>query len=78
MRIALPLFLVASLLAACTPSAPPDLQPGTWRVSLTVPGGELPLTMEVSGPPEAPQVHFVNGAERVAVPDVRIDGNRVA
>lgn len=65
-------------LAACAEPTPAGLESGTWRVSLTLPGGELPLTMEITGSRESPQVHFINGAERVSVPDVRIDGNRVA
>ncbi|CAN5183308.1 hypothetical protein BH24PSE2_BH24PSE2_09780 [soil metagenome] len=68
----------ALVLGACTDSTPTGLATGTWRVTLTLPGGELPLTMEVDGPPESPQVEFVNGAERVTVPDVQVDEDRVA
>ncbi|MBA3564290.1 MAG: TlpA family protein disulfide reductase, partial [Gammaproteobacteria bacterium] len=78
MKFAYRIFVLTILLAACAESVPVGLETGTWRVSLTLPGGELPLTMEVAGPPESPQVHFINGAERVSVPDVRIDGNRAA
>ncbi|HUO82968.1 MAG TPA: TlpA disulfide reductase family protein [Gammaproteobacteria bacterium] len=67
-----------ALLAACAERAPVGLPAGTWRVVLAVPGGDLPLSMEVAGDPESPDVHFINGAERVRVPEVTVDGNRVA
>jgi peroxiredoxin len=67
-----------ALLAACAERDPVGLPGGTWRVVLAVPGGDLPLGMEVAGDPQSPEVHFINDAERVRVPEVTIDGNRVA
>ena len=73
-------LLATSMLAACTRS-PQTLPGGTWRVVLQVPGGELPFGLEVApaerGATAHPPVHLLNGADRIRVDEVSVEGNRV-
>lgn len=63
------LGVVIAALAACTPSSP---KLGVYRATLTLPGGELPVQMEIAREDQATVLYFVNGAERTRVTDVTI------
>ncbi|MFQ5463717.1 MAG: TlpA disulfide reductase family protein, partial [Phycisphaerae bacterium] len=52
-------------------------QPGPWHAWLDSPGGELPFGLELGGSAAAPMAFFLNGKERIAVPRVSLEGNRV-
>ncbi|HEX9160318.1 MAG TPA: TlpA disulfide reductase family protein [Thermoanaerobaculia bacterium] len=60
------------MLAACRPAA--HTIDGTWRAALASPGGELPFTLRIAGQ----RAEIVNGAERVPVSGVSVDGSNVA
>jgi peroxiredoxin len=63
--------------------APPEesrtaLWPGPWRLTIELQGKTLPLQMEVVDRDDGvPAVYYINGEERVKVPRVEIDGNKV-
>jgi thiol-disulfide isomerase/thioredoxin len=59
------------MVAACRPAHPP--LDGPWRAVLTSPGGELPFTLRF----ESGSAVIVNGAERVPVSGVSVDGSQV-
>lgn len=65
------LLLIAAL-AACGASA--QIEPGSYRAVLTLPGGELPFGLELTQEDGAWVGYLVNGPERVRVPDVKVDG----
>jgi hypothetical protein len=44
------------------------LQPGIYRATLTVPGGELPFGLDVAREEKGLVLYLVNGEERVRVP----------
>lgn len=75
-----PLALL-SLLTALAGCGPSPIEPGTWRGVLRVPGGELPfgleLTRQEGGERKAWQASLVNGASRLQIADVRVDGGRL-
>ena len=45
---------------------------GTWRVVATVPGGELPFTVQLSESGGRLNAHVVNGEERVPIGEVTL------
>ena len=45
-----------------------ELQPGIYRATLTVPGGELPFGLDVAREEKGLVLYLVNGEERVRVP----------
>jgi thiol-disulfide isomerase/thioredoxin len=56
-----------------------ELQPGIYRATLTVPGGELPFGLDVAREEKGPVLYLVNGEERVRVPaQVAEDGTVTA
>jgi thiol-disulfide isomerase/thioredoxin len=75
--------LVLVVAAGCNRAAdeppPPrtEVQFGTYRAVLTVPGGELPFGLQLVQEGGRPVAFLVNGEERVRVDDVKIDGPRV-
>lgn len=74
----LAIALLALLAGACskTPPAASDWT-GPWRASLQLPGGELVFGLEIQMQEGAPIAWLVNGQERIAVPEVRIDGDGI-
>src|SRR5882757_5310941 len=82
--------LCALLLGACSRSAPPSaaaagsgsgsgsaLKPGTYRVVLQIPGGDLPFGLDLSREDSAWLGYLVNGAERVKLSEVVVDGGHL-
>ena len=60
-----------------TPGAGPGVTPGSYRAVLQSPGGDLPFGLELAKEPAGWVGHLVNGQERLALHDVRIDGPKV-
>ncbi len=56
---------------------PPTLETGTWHGELTLPGGASFFGMEVSRETDKFTVTLINGTERLRVPDVTVDGDRL-
>jgi thiol-disulfide isomerase/thioredoxin len=63
--------LLTVVIAACRPPRPP--LDGAWRAVLVCPGGELPFGLRF----ERGAAFVINGAERVAVSGVDVDGSQV-
>ena len=63
------------LLLSCGEQA--RIEPGLYRAVLTVPGGELPFGLELKQEQPALVGYLINGAERVRIPDVKVDGRRI-
>jgi hypothetical protein len=77
-HLAAVLASLAALLAlgACTkPSR--DLQPGSYRATLEVPGGELPFGLDVAREEQGLVLYLVNGEERVAVTGAKAEPGKV-
>jgi thiol-disulfide isomerase/thioredoxin len=55
-----------------------DLQPGSYRAVLDVPGGELPFGLDVAQEESGLVLYLVNGEERVRVPDVTVSEGRLS
>ncbi len=75
-------FLVLlSLLTAVSGCGPSPIEPGTWRGVLSIPGGELPFGLELArhedGEREKWLASLVNGANRLEITDVRVEGGRL-
>ena len=73
------LVSLAALLAlgACTkPSR--DLQPGSYRATLEVPGGELPFGLDVAKEEKGFVLYLVNGEERVPVTGATVEPGKVS
>ena len=71
-------FLIAGLLVACgSPvTAPIDastLATGNWRATLSLPSGELPVTMQIETENGSPVAYFVNGRDRMRASEVRFE-----
>lgn len=72
------LFFSLLLLAACGDGSG-TIADGRWRAVVTLPGGELPLSVDIAhGADGTLHATLVNGAERVDVPQVDYDGNRLS
>lgn len=54
-----------------------EVELGTYRAVLTLPGGEAPFGLEIKKEADAPVAYLINGPERVRVPDISIKGRRV-
>jgi len=52
-------------------------QSGPWHAWLESPGGELPFGLRLDGSPTTPEALLLNGKERITVPRVSIDGDRI-
>lgn len=63
-------ILAAALLAGCTGPSEPKV--GTYRATLTLPGGELPFRLDVAREADSTVMYLENGAERIRVVDVAI------
>lgn len=59
-------------------AAGPALAIGPWHASITLPGGEARFGMEVARDGDAVTVTLINGSERIRVPAVDFDGERMA
>ncbi|NNF66552.1 MAG: TlpA family protein disulfide reductase, partial [Gammaproteobacteria bacterium] len=57
-------------LSAC--GGPKPVSPGTWRAVIELPGGELPVSMQLEQTGDNWVATFINGAERVRVPATTI------
>ena len=69
---------LATLLAGCG-SRSRELQPGSYRAVLELPGGELPFGLDVAKEDAGFVLTIVNGEERVRVTDVKVaDGQLTA
>ncbi len=70
--------MMASLLNACNGGSQlPEIGSGVWRVGIELPGGELPVTLEMVAGADGMQASFINGRERVGVPVVNYSPERV-
>jgi hypothetical protein len=72
----------ATALAACAPKGPggaplEGVIPGTYRVVLEVPGGDLPFGLELTRAGLIWVAHVVNGPERLKVDEVLVKGSHV-
>jgi thiol-disulfide isomerase/thioredoxin len=54
-----------------------ELQPGSYRAVLEVPGGELPFGLDVAQEERGFVLYLVNGAERVRVDEVTVERGRL-
>jgi thiol-disulfide isomerase/thioredoxin len=63
------LAVLAGAVAGCG-SRNRELQPGSYRAVLEVPGGELPFGLDVAREESGFVLYLVNGEERVRVPEV--------
>lgn len=70
MRTALLLLLLAVPALAQADTAPPT---GPWRAWLQTPGGELPFGLDLARDGGTWRAALLNGAERIEVPEVRVD-----
>jgi thiol-disulfide isomerase/thioredoxin len=68
--------MLAASVAGCGPISAPKL--GTYRATLTLPGGELPFQMDVVREGDVTVLYLVNGAERTRVSDVTIADGKLA
>ena len=67
---------IAALTTACG-SRSRELEPGTYRAVLEVPGGELPFGLDVAKEEAGFVLYLVNGEERVRVTDVTVAEGRL-
>ena len=81
------LLLAALALAACgdrsstteaTVDTTPELAIGPWHASITLPGGEARFGLELARDGDTVTATIVNGSERILVPAVDFDGERIA
>jgi thiol-disulfide isomerase/thioredoxin len=70
------LLTMAALITACG-SRSRELEPGTYRAILELPGGELPFGLDVAQEEEGVVLYLVNGEERVRVTDVAVAEGRL-
>jgi hypothetical protein len=62
--------------AGCRPRSH-DLEPGSYRAVIELPGGELPFGLDVAREQSGLVLYLVNGKERVRVPGVVSDAGRL-
>jgi thiol-disulfide isomerase/thioredoxin len=65
----------ALITSGCSP-VPDTIESGIWRATIGLPGGELVLSIELDT--DQNSAWFINGGERVAIGDVRIDGRNLS
>jgi hypothetical protein len=70
------LLALAVLTTACG-SRSRELEPGTYRAVLELPGGELPFGLDVAKEEQGVVLYLVNGEERVRVDEVTVADGRV-
>ncbi|MEM6638551.1 MAG: TlpA disulfide reductase family protein [Pseudomonadota bacterium] len=68
-------LLILALTACSAP--PPELASTPWRGALELPGGELPFTIRFKDTAAGLSAVIENGAERLEVPRVQLDGDRL-
>lgn len=66
-----------AVLALVTSLALGELAPGPWRAFLRSPNGDIPFQLELARRGDAWTAAITNGAERIDVPDVRVDDAKV-
>jgi len=71
------LLIVAAMTTACG-SRSRELEPGTYRAVLELPGGDLPFGLDVAKEEAGLVLYLVNGEERVRVTDVIVAEGRLA
>ena len=72
------LLVVAGVVSACGARSR-ELQPGSYRAVLELPGGELPFGLDVAQEDQRFVLYLLNGEERVRVTDVQVaDGQLTA
>ena len=54
-----------------------NVELGTYRAVLSLPGGDAPFGLEIKEESGSPVAYLINGAERVRVSDVKLKGRRV-
>ena len=62
-------FLAALMLSGCGVRGP---EPGLWRGTLELPGGELPFGLELRDEGDAWTATLINGEERIVVPQTTV------
>jgi len=75
-------LLFAAMLAACAPKGPDGaplegVNPGTYRVVLQMPGGDLPFGLELTRAGLVWMAYVVNGPERLKVDEFMVKGSHV-
>jgi thiol-disulfide isomerase/thioredoxin len=70
------LLALAVTAAGCGPRSR-ELQPGSYRAELEVPGGELPFALDVAREEQGFVLYLINGKERVRVAEVTIAAGRL-
>jgi thiol-disulfide isomerase/thioredoxin len=68
-RVLVALVAAAAAVAGCDRLSR-ELQPGSYRATLTLPGGELPFGLDVAREEKGFVLYLVNGEERVRVPAI--------
>jgi thiol-disulfide isomerase/thioredoxin len=73
------LLALAAIALASTGCGPRsrDLQPGSYRAVLELPGGELPFGLDVAREESGLVLYLVNGTERVRVHEVTVEPGRL-
>jgi thiol-disulfide isomerase/thioredoxin len=69
-------FLAMSGVPVCG-AASNDIQTGTYRVVLQLPGGELPFRLDLAREGTAWIGYLVNGKERLKLNEISVDGSRL-
>ena len=69
--------LAGLVVAAGCGSRSRELQPGSYRAVLELPGGELPFGLDVAREESGLVLDLVNGKERVRVPEVVVEAGRL-
>jgi len=79
-RLAAPMaaLLVALVVVAGCESRSRELQPGSYRAVLELPGGELPFGLDIAREEGGFVLTLVNGEERVRVTEVTVTDGRLA
>ncbi len=73
----LPLLVLAAALMSGCGSRSRELQPGSYRAVLELPGGELPFGLDVASEEAGTVLYLVNGEERVRVTEVEVAEGRL-
>jgi thiol-disulfide isomerase/thioredoxin len=77
-RVGLLLLVAAASVAACSKPPTRELQPGSYRAVLEVPGGDtLPFGLDVAREEQGPVLYLINGSERVRVTEVSTEPGKL-
>ena len=77
-RVALALIVAVLGLGACSKPPSRELQPGSYRAVLEVPGGrKLPFGLDVAREEKGPVLYLINGPERVRVTEVSTEPGKL-